>query len=96
MKCVRQRCQEASPKTVAIASFSPSWASEVTSSTPESPRATSPRRKPSQKAPSSLVPTSMPSTSRLPSAFTAVATTTLTSTMRPPSRTFWVSASSQR
>ena len=38
----------------------------------------------------------MPSTSRLPSALTAVATTTLTWAMRPSSRTRWVSASSQR
>ena len=85
MKCVLQRtrgcgdtpqgCQEAPPKTVAIAARSPWWASEVTSSTPESPRATRPRRNESQKAPSSLVPMSMPSTSRLPSALTAVATT---------------------
>ncbi len=75
MKCVRQRCHEAPPKTVAIAARSPWWASEVTSSTPESPRATRPRRNESQNAPSSLVPTSMPSTSRFPSALTAVATT---------------------
>ena len=40
---------------VAIASLRPWWASEVTSSTPESPRATRPRRNASQKAPSSLV-----------------------------------------
>ena len=96
MKCVLQRCHEAPPKTVAIAARSPWWASEVTSSTPDRPRATRPRRNESQKAPSSLVPTSMPSTSRLPSALTAVATTTLTWAMRPSSRTRWVSASSQR
>ena len=42
------RRQEPPPKTVAIASLSPWWASEVTSSTPECPRATSPRRNASQ------------------------------------------------
>ena len=37
----------------------------------------------------------MPSTSRFPSWLTAVATTTLTLTIRPSSRTFWVKASVQ-
>src|SRR3989304_4649193 len=37
MKWVRQRCQEAPAKTVAIASLSPRWASEVTSCTPPRP-----------------------------------------------------------
>ena len=106
MKCVRQPtrgcgdtpqgCHEAPPKTVAIAALRPWWASEVTSSTPDSPRVTRPRRKASQNAPSSLVSTSMPSTSRFPSALTAVATTPPTWVMRPSSRPRWVSASSQR
>ena len=96
MKWVRHRCQLAPANTVAIASFSLWCASEVTRSTPLRPRPTRERRNASQKAPSSLVPTSMPRISRLPSALTAVATTTLTFTMRPSSRTFWVSASSQR
>ena len=58
MKWVRHRCQLAPPKTVAIASRSPWWAPETTSSTPPRPLADSERRKASQKAPSSLVPTS--------------------------------------
>ena len=37
MKCVRQRCQAAPENTVAMASFRPWWASEMTSSTPPSP-----------------------------------------------------------
>ena len=84
MKWVRQRCQDAPANTVAIASLSPRWASEVTSCTPLSPRDTSERRNWSQKAPSSLVPTSMPTTSRLPSPLTAVATTTLIRLRRTP------------
>ena len=94
MKWVRQRCQLAPVNTAAMAFFSPWWASEVTSSTPLSPRAVSDLRKASQKAPSSLAPTSIPRISRCPSALTPVATTTQTLTMRPPSRTFWVRPSS--
>ncbi len=94
MKWVRQRCQVA-PNVEAIASMSPGCASETTSWTPESPRATSPRRNASHPAPSSVVMTSMPRTSRCPSALTAVATTTATDWMRPASRTFTNIASSQ-
>ena len=81
---VGDRCQLAPPKTVAIASRSPWWASE-TNFTPPRPLADSERRKASQNAPSSLVPTSMPMISRLPSLLTAVATTTLTLTILPAS-----------
>ena len=49
MKWVRQRCQLAPVNTAAMAFFSPWWASEVTSSTPLSPRAVSDRRKASQR-----------------------------------------------
>ena len=56
MKWVRHRCQLAPPKTVAIASRSPWWASETTNFTPPRPLADSERRKANQKAPSSLVP----------------------------------------
>ena len=49
MKWVRQRCQLAPVNTAAMAFFSPWWASEVTSSTPLSPRAVSDRRKASHK-----------------------------------------------
>ena len=69
MKWVRHRCQLAPPKTVAIASRSPWWASETTNFTPPRPLADSERRKASQNAPSSLVPTSMPMISRLPSLY---------------------------
>ena len=94
MKCVLHLCQAAPANTVAMASLSPWWASEIIGSTPLKPRAVSGRGKASQKAPSSLVPTSIPRISRTPSLFAAVATTTLT--MRPGSRTFRVRASSQR
>src|SRR5437870_6775232 len=43
-KCVRQRCQLAPGNTPAIAFFKPSWASEITSCTPDRPRATSDRK----------------------------------------------------
>ena len=49
MKWVRQRCQLAPANTAAMAFFSPRWASEVTSSTPLSPRAVSEHRKASQR-----------------------------------------------
>ena len=93
MKCVRHRCQLAPGSTPAIAFFNPSCASEITSCTPERPRATSDRKNAVQPAPSSVVNTSTPSTSRCPSTFTPVAMTHATFTIRPPSRTFWVSAS---
>jgi len=95
-KWVRQRCQTAPGRQEATASTSPEWASETTRRTPESPRATRPRRNDVQPAPSSVVMKSQPRTSRCPSAFTAMATTQEMLTTRPPSLTFWVSASSQR
>ena len=49
MKWVRQRCQLAPVNTAAMAFFSPWWASEVTSSTPLSPRAVNEHRKASQR-----------------------------------------------
>jgi len=60
------------------------------------PRATRPRRNASHPAPSSEEATSMPRISRLPSALTPVAIRACTFTVRPPSRTFWVSASIHR
>src|SRR5579859_7963851 len=68
-------------------------ASLVTSWTPERPRAARPRRNASHPAPSSLVVTSTPRISRCPSLLTPVAIRACTFTVRPPSRTFWVSAS---
>lgn len=87
MKCTRQRCQAALSTRVAAA-FSPSWASEMTSFTPRSPRRMRPLRKLVQKGSASLGPTAMPSTSRTPSLFTPVAIITATDTIRPASRTF--------
>ena len=49
MKCVRHRCQLVPCSTAAIAALSPSWASEMTSLTPPSPRLTKSRRKSVQK-----------------------------------------------
>ncbi len=60
MKWVRQRCHEASPRTAAMAFLMPPWASEMTSSTPHSPRATSERRNAVQAAVSSVVTMSNP------------------------------------
>jgi putative transposase len=60
MKCVRQRCQAAPRSTEAIASLSPGCASEITSSTPFSPRARRLRRNASHPAPSSSATTSIP------------------------------------
>ena len=96
MKWVRQRCQLAPSSTAAIAPLSPSWASLVTSRTPDSPRVTKPRRNPVQLAPSSALPSSSPSSSRCPSALQAVATSTAVLQTRPPSRTFIDSASIHR
>lgn len=63
---------------------------------PQSPRARSPLKKAVHPAPSSVVTRSTPSPSRPPSALTAMAMTRDTLTALPPSRTLWVSASSQR
>ena len=73
IKCVRQRCQEASDRTVAMAALTPPWASEITSSTPARPRATRPRRNSVQLAVSSAVTMSKPTISRWPWWLTAVA-----------------------
>lgn len=78
-----------------MASTRPAWASEMTSWTPDRPRAISERRKASQPAPSSAVATSMPRISRCPSALTPTAMSAWTLMIRPPSRTFWVSAPTQ-
>src|SRR3546814_2493705 len=59
MKCTRQRCQVA-PSTLAMAAFSPSCASEVTSFTPRRPRRASERRNSTQNGSASLWPTVMP------------------------------------
>jgi subtilisin family serine protease len=53
-------------------------------------------RNPVHPAVLSAVTMSNPTISRWPSTFTAVATTTETLTTRPPSRTFWVRASTHR
>ena len=96
MKWVRQRCHEASPRTAAMAALMPPWASEMTSSTPDRPRATSERRNAVHPAVSSVVTMSNPTISRRPSTLTAVAITAETLTTRPPSRTFCVKASIHR
>jgi hypothetical protein len=80
----------------AIAFTSPAWSSLVTMATPDRPRAARPRRNASHPAPSSELVTSMPRISRYPSALTPVAIRQCTFTVRPPSRTFWVSASIQQ
>ena len=96
MKWVRQRCQEASAKTFEMAALMPPWASEITSSTPLSPRATRARKNAVHAAVSSVVAMSRPTISRRPSTLTAVAMTAETLTTRPPSRTLCVKASIHR
>ncbi len=96
MKWVRQRCQLEPGSVAAMASWSPLWASEVTLTTPVSPRLTRLRRNASQPAPSSVVTTSTPRISRRPSSLAPTATTTATLTIRPPSRDLTTRASSQR
>ena len=49
-KCTRQRCQPAPANTATIADLRPSWASEMTSCTPCSPRAFRDRRNAVQQA----------------------------------------------
>ncbi len=68
-----------------MAPLSPSWASLMTSRTPDRPRLRSERRKAVQKAPSSESPTARPSTSRSPFAVTPVAMTTALDTTEAPS-----------
>jgi hypothetical protein len=79
-----QRCHGA-PSTLAIAFFSPSWAS---SCTPTRPRATSERTQSVQNASVSVAPTSGPMISRRPVSCTPWAMTTHVRCTRPPSRTF--------
>ena len=87
MKCTRERCQLALI-TLATAAFNLSWASEITSFTPRSPRRVSERRNSVQKGSASEAPTFMPSTSRTPSVLTRTAIITATETIRPASRIF--------
>ena len=87
MKCTRQRCQVAPVSERAMAAFSPSWASEITSLVPFRPRLARLFRKADQKVSASDGPMCSPTISRRPSVFTATATIAATETMRPPSRT---------
>jgi hypothetical protein len=66
----RQRCQLAA-NTRRIADLSPSWASEITSFTPFSPRFAKLFRNVDQKVSASEGPMCRPTISRLPSVFTA-------------------------
>src|SRR5487761_666398 len=94
-KCTVQRCQLAPAKHCASALRSPSWVSELTSSTPCSPRATRERQNSSQNASVSLAPTATPRTHFSPVSLTSIATTTAWLTIRPPWRTFSYVASNQ-
>lgn len=85
---MRHRCHAVPGRFAAIASTRPRWASEVTSSTPDRPRATRSAKNPFQACPVSLVTTFSPRTSRWPSVYTPVATSTTALTTRPFSRTF--------
>ncbi len=87
MVCRRHLCQVA-PSTWAMASFRPSWASEITSFTPFRPRRLSERRKSIQKGAASDWPTLKPMISRRPSVLAATAIITATETIRPPWRCF--------
>lgn len=87
MKWVRHRFEEAPGRVAATPSRRPGWAPDVTSSTPDRPRATRSRRKAVHPAPSSVVTRSRPRISFRPSRFTAVAITQATFTTLPPSRT---------
>src|SRR5258708_2760224 len=77
MKWTRQRCQLA-PRTLVMAAFSPSCASEITSFAPRRPRRARLRKNSTQNGSASLWPTVMPSTSRRPSLLTPTATPTPT------------------
>ena len=79
-----------------MARFSPSWASETTSTTPRRPRRTKDLRNAVQNAWSSEGPTSTPRTWRHPSVVTPTATTVAMDTTRPASRTLWYVASTHR
>jgi hypothetical protein len=69
--------------TLETAALMPSWASEITSLTPRSPRRARDRRKSVQKVSASDGPTAMPSTLRRLSALAPTATVTATETIRP-------------
>ena len=62
IQCTRQRCQPA-PNTRRIAALRPSWASEMTSLTPRSPRRVKLLRKPDQKVSASGGPICSPTIS---------------------------------
>ena len=83
---VRHRCHDTPGRVAAMASRGPGWSSEVTSCTPDRPRALRLRQNTSQAAPSSPVATSRPNISRCPSLFTPTASSSATFTTRPPSR----------
>ncbi len=95
MRWTRQRCQVA-PTTRVMAAFKPSWASEIASFTPLSPRRTRSRRNVDQNGSASLGPICSPTISRLPSVLTATAIMAATLTILPPSRTLREVASSHR
>ena len=79
-----------------MAALRPSWASEIASLVPVSPRLARDFRNALQKVSASDGPMCSPTISRRPSVFTATATIAATETIRPPSRTLRSVASSQR
>ena len=93
MVCTRQRCHDAFISLV-TAALMPSWASEMTSLVPRSPRRRSLRKNSVQNVSASEGPISMPSTSRRPSVLTPTAMMTATETMRWLRRTLTYVASS--
>src|SRR3954449_8528198 len=68
MECTRPGCQVA-PRTLTMAAFRPSCASEITSFAPRRPRRARLRRNSTQNGSASLWPTVMPSRSRPPALF---------------------------
>ena len=87
MKCTRQRCQVAEI-TFRIAALSPSWASEMTSFTPRSPRRVRLRRKSVQNGSASEAPHLQAKHFTASPVLAPMAIITATEMMRPPSRTF--------
>ena len=73
---VRHLCQAEPWNTSSIALLSPSWASEVTSSTPVTPRALTFLRNASHESWDSVSTTATPSTRRQPSSSQPMAVTT--------------------
>ena len=80
--CAQQRCQDAF-RILLTAPLSPSWASEITSLTPRSPRRVKERRNSTQNVSASEAPTVMPRISLRPSPWTPTAMMTATEMMRP-------------